>query len=163
MNYKKLLEKYNDEMLETLKEFCKIPSVYDESTKTKEKPFGENVDKALHFIGELGRKLGFSVEYCDGYATELTIGSGEKMIGIFAHADVVPASGKWTNDPFAPVVRDGNIYARGSSDDKGPLVAALYATKALYEEGLKLSKQLKSQLEGFEKKIKELDQEIEDE
>ncbi|MBQ6335205.1 MAG: exodeoxyribonuclease VII small subunit [Erysipelotrichaceae bacterium] len=34
---------------------------------------------------------------------------------------------------------------------------------ALYEEGLKLSKQLKSQLEGFEKKIKELDQEIEDE
>lgn len=136
MNYKKLLEKYNDEMLETLKEFCKIPSVYDESTKTKEKPFGENVDKALHFIGELGRRLGFSVEYCDGYATELTIGSGEKMIGIFAHADVVPASGKWTNNPFEPVVRDGNIYARGSSDDKGPLISALYATKALYEEGL---------------------------
>ena len=136
MNYKELMEQYRPEMLETLKEFCAIPSVYDESTKTKEKPFGENVDKALKYVGELGQKLGFSVEYCDGYATELTIGSGEKMIGIFAHADVVPVTGKWDNDPFEAVVRDGNIYARGSSDDKGPLVAALYATKALYEAGL---------------------------
>ena len=136
MNYKNLLEKYRPEMLQTLKEFCKIPSVYDEATKTKEKPFGENVDKALKYIGELGQKLGFFVDYCDGYATELTIVSGEKMIGIFAHADVVPVSGAWDSDPFEAVVRDGNIYCRGSSDDKGPLVAALYATKALYEEGL---------------------------
>ena len=136
MNYAKLLNKYHDEMLEELKEFCKIPSVYDEKTKSKDKPFGENVDRALKFIGKLGEKLGFSAEYCDGYVTELTIGSGEKMIGIFAHADVVPASGEWKNDPFEPVVYDGNIYCRGSSDDKGPLIAALYATKALYESGL---------------------------
>lgn len=136
MNYAKLLNVYHDDMLLTLKEFCKIPSVYDESTKSKTKPFGENVDRALKYIGKLGEKLGFQVEYCDGYATELTIGSGEKMIGIFAHADVVPASGNWDNDPFDPVIHNGNIYARGSSDDKGPLIAALYATKALYEEGL---------------------------
>jgi len=136
MNYKELMEKYYPEMLETLKEFCAFPSVYDESTKRKEKPFGIQVDEALKFVGKIGEKLGFSVEYCDGYATELTIGSGDKMIGIFAHADVVPVTGKWDSDPFEAVVRDGNIYARGSSDDKGPLVAALYSTKALYEAGL---------------------------
>lgn len=136
MNYAKLLDKYHDEMLETLKEFCKIPSVYDEKTVSKDKPFGSDVDKALKYVLKLGEKLGFSVEYCDGYAAELTIGSGEKMIGIFAHADVVPASGNWDHDPFDPVIHDGNIYARGSSDDKGPLIAAMYAVKALYENGL---------------------------
>ena len=136
MNYRKLLDKYHDEMLETLKEFCTIPSVYDETTKTKEKPFGEEVDKALKYIGKLGESKGFAVEYCDGYATEMTIGSGKKMIGIYAHADVVPASGNWTNPPFEPVVYDNRIYARGTSDDKGPLIAALYATKALEEAGL---------------------------
>ena len=123
-------------MLENLKDFCRIPSVYDESTKSKDKPFGKHVDEALKFIANLGEKLGFKAEYCDGYAVELTIGCGEKMIGIFAHADVVPASGNWDNDPFEPVVHDGNIYGRGTSDDKGPLIASLYAVKALYEKGL---------------------------
>lgn len=136
MNYRKLLDKYYDEMLETLKEFCAIPSVYDETTSTIKKPFGEEVDKALKYIGKLGESKGFSVEYCDGYATEMTIGTGEKMIGIYAHADVVPASGNWTNPPFEPVVHDNRIYARGTSDDKGPLIAALYATKVLEEAGL---------------------------
>ncbi len=136
MNYHNLMKKYEKEMLEKLVEFCAIPSVYDETTKTKEKPFGENVDKALKYIGNLGKNLGFAVDYCDGYATELTIGSGEKMIGIFAHADVVPTSGKWDHNPFDALIKDNKIYCRGSSDDKGPLIASLYATKALYEEGL---------------------------
>ena len=136
MNYRKLLDKYHDEMLETLQEFCAIPSEYDENTKSVLKPFGENVDKALKFIGQLGAKNGFNVDYCDGYATEMTIGTGNRLIGIYAHADVVPATGDWSNPPYEPIVKDGNIYARGTSDDKGPLVAAFYATKALHEAGL---------------------------
>lgn len=136
MNYRKLLDKYHDEMLETLTEFCTIPSEYDEKTKSASKPFGENVDKALKFIGQLGAKNGFNVDYCDGYATEMTIGTGDRLIGIYAHADVVPATGDWSNPPYEPIVKDGNIYARGTSDDKGPLVAAFYATKALHEAGL---------------------------
>lgn len=136
MNYAKLLTGYYDEMLETLKAFCSIPSEYDEKSKTKTKPFGKHVDRALKFIGEVGKKNGFSIDYCDGYATEMTIGKGKKVIGIYAHADVVPASGKWTSAPYKPVVRNNAIYGRGTSDDKGPLIAALYATKALHDAGL---------------------------
>jgi len=136
MNYKKLVEKYNDEMIETLKEFCSIPSEYSSQTKTKEMPFGKSVDDALKFVGKLGEKEGFAVDYCDGYATELTIGEGDKMIGIFAHADVVPATGDWENPPYEPVIKDGKFFARGSSDDKGPFVATFYAAKALKEAGL---------------------------
>lgn len=136
MNYYKLMKQYEVDMKDALNRFLMIPSVYDEKTATKEKPFGENVDKALKFIGELGSRFGFDVDYCDGYATELTIGEGERMIGIFAHADVVPATGNWTSDPFTPVVRKNNLYARGSSDDKGPLIAAFYAVKALRDNGM---------------------------
>lgn len=136
MNYEDLLKNYNNEMIKETMELIKIPSVLDESKSTKDMPFGENVDKALKYVGSLGKKLGFEVDYCDGYATELTIGSGDKLIGIFAHADVVPAVGEWTSDPFKPEIRENRLYGRGSSDDKGPLMAALYATKALFDNGL---------------------------
>ncbi len=122
-------------MLDALKRFLIIPSVYEKSDD-KTKPFGKNVDDALKFVGELGERYGFDVDYCDGYATELTIGEGDKLIGIFAHADVVPATGKWTNDPFTPIIKKNKLYARGSSDDKGPLIAAFFAVKALRDNGL---------------------------
>ena len=56
-------------------------------------------------------------------------------IGIFAHADVVPATGDWVSPPFEPV-RDGKLYGRGTSDDKGPAIAAYYAIKALHDNNL---------------------------
>lgn len=136
MNYYKMMKQYKNDMIDALNRFLIIPSVYDEKSSSKDKPFGEEVDKALKFIGELGERFGFDVDYCDGYATELTIGEGDKLIGIFAHADVVPATGNWANPPFEPVIKKDRIYARGSSDDKGPLIAAFYATKALKDNGL---------------------------
>ena len=136
MNYSLLLEKYRVEMLTKLNELLSIPSVYDEKTVTKNQPFGKEVHSALQYVAKLGEELGFKVDCCDGYATELTIGEGEKLISIFAHSDVVPASGNWTNDPFKPTLIDGKLFARGTSDDKGPLIAALYATKALADNGL---------------------------
>lgn len=136
MDFKALLKPYEKQMMETLKEFLSINSFYDETTKEKGKPFGEGVYRALQFVANFGRKNGFEVDTCDGYATELIIGNGPLTIGIYAHTDVVPISGKWDNPPFEPVIKDGNIYARGSSDDKGPLVAALYSVIALRDKNL---------------------------
>lgn len=136
MSYKKLLKTYRNEMIEELKKFVSINSVLDESTITKGKPFGEGVDKALEYVAELGKKNGFKVDRCDGYATEITIGEGSKNIGIYAHADVVPVSGVWNKPAFEPYVENGNIYGRGTSDDKGPFIAAFFAAKALNELGL---------------------------
>ncbi len=136
MNYYSLMKPYRQEMVDKLMEFLKIPSVLDEKGATKEMPFGKDVDAALKYIGKLGEELGFSVDYCDGYATELTIGSGDKLISIFAHADVVPATGTWKYGPFEPTIEKNKLYARGSSDDKGPLIASLYAVKALVDKGI---------------------------
>ena len=136
MNYKKLIEPYKVDMLDALRRFVQIPSVYDEKTKSKEMPFGKDVNDALDFVARLGERFGFDVDRCDGYATELTIGEGERTIGIYAHADVVPITGVWESEPFTPDIRNGNIYGRGTSDDKGPMIAAFYAVKALKDNGL---------------------------
>ena len=136
MDYKKLMKQYYVDMLDVLKRFILIPSVYDEKTKTKDMPFGKDVNDALTFMARLGERYGYDVDTCDGYATEITIGEGEKLISIFAHADVVPAPGEWKYGPFNPVVENNNLYGRGTSDDKGPLIAAFYAAKALYDNSL---------------------------
>ena len=136
MKYRDFILEQKDNMVEELMRFVSRGSVFDKSTVTKEHPFGSGVADALDYVARLGEKYGFEVDKCDGYCTELTIGSGDKMIGIFAHADVVPATGEWSQDPFNPYILDGKIYGRGTSDDKGPLMAAFYAVLALLQEGL---------------------------
>ncbi len=133
MKYREFILDQKDNMLEELMRFVSINSVFDKSTVTKEHPFGIGVAHALGYVAELGKKYGFEVDTCDGYCTELTIGSGDKMIGIFAHSDVVPATGDWERDPFDCYVYDGKIFGRGTSDDKGPFIAAFYAVLALLE------------------------------
>ena len=130
------MEPYKVDMLDALRRFVQIPSVYDEKTISKGKPFGKDVNDALDYVARLGERFGFDVDRCDGYATELTIGEGKKTIGIYAHADVVPVTGDWISGPFVPTIRDNNIYGRGTSDDKGPMIAAFYAVKALKDAGL---------------------------
>src|SRR5699024_854074 len=60
-----------------------------------------------------------------------------------AHVDVVPVGTGWETDPFSPVIKDGRIYARGSSDDKGPGVAAYYALKMIKDLDLPVSKKIR--------------------
>ena len=131
MSYSHLMRKYKLETRVALQDFIKIDSTYDASTVTEEKPFGEGVDQALKYIGRLGERFGFDVDYCNGYCTEISYGTGDRMIAIFAHADVVPATGEWKYEKFGGTIDKNRIYGRGTSDDKGPLMAAFYAIKAL--------------------------------
>ena len=71
------------------------------------------------------------------------MGSGEELIGILCHVDVVPAGEGWTVDPFGGEVKDIRIYARGAIDDKGPTLAAYYAMKIVQELGLPLNKRVR--------------------
>jgi succinyl-diaminopimelate desuccinylase len=135
IDYKKLLKPYEQESIETLQKFIQVNSVYDESTSTKEKPFGNGVYNALDFVARLGEKEGFNVDRCDNYCTEISFGEG-KLISIYAHADVVPVSGKWDYEPFGGQIDNNIMYGRGTSDDKGPGIAAFFAFKALKDAGL---------------------------
>ncbi len=63
-----------------------------------------------------------------------TIANTSRVLG---HLDVVPAGAGWTYPPFAAEIHNGNIYARGALDDKGPILSALWGLRALKEHGLK--------------------------
>ena len=135
IDFKKLLKPYEEVSISNLKKWIKIDSVYEKTTATEEKPFGEGVYNALEFIASLAESEGFNVDRCDNYCTEISFGEGE-LIAIYAHADVVPVSGKWDYEPFGADIIDGIMYGRGTSDDKGPALAAFYALKALKENNL---------------------------
>ena len=137
-DFKKICKKYNEEALETLIKDCSINSTFDETTSNKEMPYGKGVYEAFQFLKDLALKDGFNVDLCDGRCIEISYGEGERLIGIFAHQDVVPATGTWIHPPFEPYIdeNENRLYARGTSDDKGPGIAAYYALKALKENNL---------------------------
>ncbi len=131
-----LAEPYRAEALETLKEYIGIPSYNDPATVTAAHPFGQGVENALAFVAKLGAKMGFEVDRCDGYCTELSSGKGP-LIDIYAHSDTVPVTREnWKTDPFQATIVGDRIYGRGSEDDKGPGLAAFFGLKVLKDHGL---------------------------
>ncbi len=134
--YNKITKPYRVLAMDVLKKLISIPSVFNASTSNKKKPFGEEINNALTYIGSIAEQYGFDVDYCDGYATEISFGEGERLVCIFAHLDVVEVSGKWDTDPFELVIKKDVMYGRGTIDDKGPGVAAFFALKALKDNGL---------------------------
>ena len=139
----KFIEESKNEIIKQTCELIKIPSVSLE-TDNPYLPFGENCTKSLEYILELGNSLGFTTKNVDNYCGYIEFGEGEQLVGIIGHLDVVPASEKdgWTTPPFSPEIRDEKIFGRGSIDDKGPVIASLYAMKAV-KDSFKVSKRVR--------------------
>lgn len=138
-----ILESLQSQMLDTLRAWLRIPSVLEEPAPGA--PFGQPVRTMLTRALNDCRALGFSVRDVDGYAGHAEMGEGadEDALAILAHLDVVPVGDGWSVDPFGALIRDGKIYARGSSDDKGPAVAALYALYAVRQAGIPLRRKVR--------------------
>ncbi|MDR2102356.1 MAG: Sapep family Mn(2+)-dependent dipeptidase [Treponema sp.] len=95
-------------------------------------PFGPGPARAIDRGVELGKKYGYETENDDYFTLSfLRKGKTEKELGILGHIDVVPEGNGWTFEPYQGLIRDGYIIGRGSGDDKGPSVAALYTLRAL--------------------------------
>jgi len=62
---------------------------------------------------------------------------GNDPVCIYAHMDTVPIEEPWTHDPFAGEVREGKMFGRGVSDDKGPIASLLTALEVIHELGMK--------------------------
>ena len=148
--YDKITKPYRSECINSLIEFVKHKSVYDQETSDQKNPFGVGVSNALNFIENLAKKDGFDVVNYDNKIVEITCGEGEKNITILAHADVVPATGEWTSDPFVVRKDKKYLYGRGVSDDKGPCLAAYYAIKSLVDNNLVSGYQIRLLVGGNE-------------
>ena len=108
-----------------------------------ENPFGKDISEGLKCALEIAERYGFATKNLDNYVGYAEYGCGEEYIGVLGHLDVVPVGEGWNSDPFNPVVKDGKIFGRGTSDDKGPIFAALYALKLIKENEVKLSKKVR--------------------
>ena len=130
-------------MLETLETLIRIPSVKAEPAPGA--PFGPACRQALDQALSICEGLGFSCFNADGYAGHADLGEGsdEEALAILGHLDVVPIGDGWTFQPFEPVVREGRMYGRGTSDDKGPVVAAMYAMAAVKQLGVPLRRKIR--------------------
>lgn len=91
-----------------------------------------------------GERDGFRVKNIDNLAGHIEYGEETaEALGILGHVDVVPPGEGWATDPFEPIVKEGKLFARGSSDDKGPCIAAYYGMKIIKELQLSTSKKIR--------------------
>ena len=124
-----IIENQENEIINSLQELIKVPSVNQMPEVSM--PFGKSANEALEKMLELGQSLGFRTKNVDGYCGYIEFGEGDKLLGIIGHLDVVPEGENWTYPPFSATIADGKIYGRGAIDDKGPVIASLYAMKVV--------------------------------
>ena len=113
--------------------------------------------QCAEWIADRMRSMGIAVtlhQLSSNPLIEGRIGSDplKKTVLIYAHYDVKPAGApeKWLSDPFEPTVRDGKVYARGSADNKSPLMAHLEALTFYQREGRELPVNIIYLFEGCE-------------
>lgn len=140
---KTVLKELEAPMLETLRRWIMTPSV--KSDAAEHAPFGKDVAAMLDLALDDCKSMGFETKNVDYYAGHADMGEGkaEDALGILAHLDVVPVGDGWTKKPFGAEVENGLLFGRGTSDDKGPAVAALYAMYAVKKAGIPLKRKVR--------------------
>lgn len=113
-----------EELLKSLQELLAIESV---ARRDQNKPFGNGVAQALDYTLSLCQRMGFHTKNADGLYGYAEIGEGAEIIGCLGHLDVVPAGDGWHYPPYAGTIDGGRLYGRGTIDDKGPTLIALFA------------------------------------
>jgi acetylornithine deacetylase/succinyl-diaminopimelate desuccinylase-like protein len=119
--------------LRELTELLRIPSVSSDPAREPE------LRRAAEWVAaQLAFANGRVVE-TDGHPVvlgEWLGAAGAPTILVYGHYDVQPAGDEadWETPPFSPSVRDGRIYARGATDDKGPMFVALKVAEAYLDE-----------------------------
>ena len=145
--YKEQIETYfvqhREELVRDVMELVNIRSVDEEAKPGK--PYGDGPAEALAHALKLAEGYGFTdVKNVDNYVGTITLGEGEVQLGMLAHLDVVPEGKDWTEcEPYQSIVKDGKIYGRGSSDDKGPAMAALYALRCIKDLGIPMKRKVR--------------------
>lgn len=141
MELNKKINELKEDLIKSTQEIIRIKSV--ESEPKEGMPFGEGVSKALECALAISRKLGFKTKNLDGYIGYAEYGEGEDYVGILGHLDVVPEGDGWQYPPYEAEIHEGKMFGRGTLDDKGPIMASLYALKAIKDLKLPLSKKVR--------------------
>src|SRR5919112_3339338 len=139
-------------MLEELNQFLSIPSI--SALPAHNADCRRAAEWLKQHLGALGCPI---VEIIEGPGHPVVWAEGPKVPGrptllIYGHYDVQPPDplDEWVSPPFEPTVRDGNVYARGATDDKGQMLTHVKSAEAWLKTEGKLPLQLKFLIEGEE-------------
>ncbi|MFP4662497.1 MAG: dipeptidase PepV [Halanaerobiales bacterium] len=135
------IDEIKDEIIGSAQKIIQIKSV--ESEAEEGMPFGQGVNECLETTLHIAELMGFDIKNVDGYAGHVELGDGDEILGILCHLDVVPEGSNWSYPPYGAEIVDGKLYGRGSIDDKGPAIAALYALKAVRDSEVPLKKKVR--------------------
>jgi acetylornithine deacetylase/succinyl-diaminopimelate desuccinylase-like protein len=146
------VEQNRDRLLDELKEFLRIPSI---STLPEHR---DDIERAARFVADSLRHVGMeNVEIIPTAKHPLVYADwmhapGKPTVLCYGHYDVQPADPleEWNSPPFEPTVRDGNIYGRGTADDKGQMYMHVKAIEALRAANGTLPINVKFLVEGEE-------------
>ena len=125
------LRSHEQELLDITREMIRIPSL--EAPAAENAPFGVECRRALDLALAKCSEYGFKTTDLEGYLGYAEVGKGDRLILVLGHLDVVPVGPGWHFEPFGAEISDGYIYGRGTTDDKGPALAALFAARAVSE------------------------------
>ena len=145
-------DQHDGEILQTLLSFVSIPSV------STDPAYGAEMARGAGFLAAHLRACGIenvALRPTGGHPVvtgDWLHAPGRPTILIYGHYDVQPPDplDKWRTAPFDPEIRDGRIYARGVSDDKGPVIVAVSALAAFLHATGALPVNVKLLLEGEE-------------
>lgn len=142
---------HETQILDDYFSFLKIPSI------STDPAYKEDVKKAAEWVGHRLKKIGFKVDLWKTgghpvvFATHM-IDPSRPTVLIYHHYDVQPVDPieKWKSPPFEPVIKDGYVYARGASDNKGQCFNTLTALQAVFDLCKKVNLNIKLFVEGEE-------------
>lgn len=126
------LDEHWEDMVADIDTLVRIPSYLEEDKADPEHgaPFGPGPRAALTAVLDMAAAKGFKTLDVDGYMGIADLpGESDTQLGIIGHMDVVPAGPGWTFAPYEVTRKDGYLIGRGTLDDKGPSVVALWAMK----------------------------------
>ena len=139
--------RFEDELCELLR----IPSI------SADPAYREQIDAAAHWVAERLRRLGLSAECVETSGHPLVYAESARQPGlptalVYGHYDVQPVVPLelWASPPFEPTRRDGNLYARGATDDKGQFLTHIFGAEAWLATQGRLPVNLKFLIEGEE-------------
>ncbi len=145
------LDEHAEQFQEALCEWLRIPSVSTDSA------FADDMKTAADWLLKRFDDLGFQTELIDTIGHPIVYAEspavpGAPVVLVYGHYDVQPPDplDKWDAPPFEPTIRDGKVYARGATDDKGQLLTHVLSCEGWVKTEGKLPLQIKFLIEGEE-------------
>lgn len=156
------VDRHKDVYVQRLAEFCAIPSVSAEPERRQDvrraaewaQQWLRDLGAAVH-LEELGDETlpgGSKITLPPAVLAQLGDDPAKRTVLVYGHFDVQPAkeSDGWSSDPFVLTQKGDSLYARGATDDKGPITAWMWAVEAHRQLGRELPMNIRFILEGME-------------